>query len=181
MPNIHQLHTENNADTDDLDDQQSYGRMSPKKYTRAASSGSGSPSKSPSRSKTHVSSSSRLLKEADTSVQDFIKQIRYHEKYDAVNNTNSGVHKTLVNLEKLACSDKEMVLLQRKTIYVQQLENQSLLKKLESLKRNFDAISLTNKNLLDQVQDMRMEVESVGFYKMSLEEEKKRILSNSEE
>ena len=54
----------------------------------------------------------------DISVQDFIKQIKYHEKYDAVNNTNKGVRNTLANLEKLACSDKEMIVLQRKTIYV---------------------------------------------------------------
>ena len=90
---------------------------------RSGKSKNSSPSRSGSpnriRSKTHRSvNSNRLLKEADTSVQDFIRQIRHHEKYDAVNNTNSGVHKTLVNLEKLACSDKEMVLLQRKTIYV---------------------------------------------------------------
>ena len=72
--------------------------------------------------------SSRILKEADTSVHDFIKQIKYQEKLDVVKNTNNGVRKTLINLEKLACSDKEMVLLQRKTIYVQQLESLSLQK-----------------------------------------------------
>ena len=114
---------------------------------RSGRSKDSSPSRSGSpmrlnKAKSHaIHNSSRLLKEADTSVQDFIKQIRYHEKYDAVNNTNSGVHKTLVNLEKLACSDKEMVLLQRKTIYVQQLENKSLLQKLDTLKRNYDAVS----------------------------------------
>ncbi len=39
-----------------------------------------------------------------------------------VNATNQGVKTTLLNLEKLACTDSEMMQLQRKTIYVQQIE-----------------------------------------------------------
>jgi len=50
-----------------------------------------------------------------------------------VKRTNRGVQRTLLDLEKLAVDDNEMIDLQRKTIYVQTLELQAQEKKIKSL------------------------------------------------
>ena len=53
---------------------------------------------------------------------DLMKLIRDTQVSHEVMQSNAGVRRTLINLEKLACTDQEMIQLQRKTIYVQQLE-----------------------------------------------------------
>ena len=48
-----------------------------------------------------------------------MKQIRHEQVSQEIQRTNAGVRNTIKNLEKLACTDTEMIQLQRKTIYVQ--------------------------------------------------------------
>jgi len=45
--------------------------------------------------------------------------INQEQATQEITQTNAGVRRTLINLEKLACTDAEMIQLQRKTIYVQ--------------------------------------------------------------
>lgn len=47
-----------------------------------------------------------------------LHQIREHEKEGYLKQANKSVRKTIMELEKLAVNDKEMIELQRKTIYV---------------------------------------------------------------
>lgn len=50
---------------------------------------------------------------------EMIKSLQNDYMQYGISLANDGVRKTLMNLEKLACSEKEMIQLQRKTIYVQ--------------------------------------------------------------
>ena len=47
-----------------------------------------------------------------------LKIVRSEQVTLEIQQTNAGVRRTLINLEKLACTDAEMIQLQRKTIYV---------------------------------------------------------------
>lgn len=57
-------------------------------------------------------------------------------------------------MQELAQNDKEMVELQRKTIYLQKLEIQQLQHKFDGLKRNIDA--LNNSNLNERLQNDKL-------------------------
>ena len=50
---------------------------------------------------------------------ELVKLMRSEQMAQEISTVNGGVRKTLMNLEKLASSESEMVQLQRKTIYVQ--------------------------------------------------------------
>lgn len=56
-----------------------------------------------------------------------------------------------MELEKLAVNDKEMIELQRKTIYIQQLELQELKRKFVVMQRNMQATSNALKNMQDEI------------------------------
>ena len=72
---------------------------------------------------------------------DLLKLIRSAQVSHEVIQSNAGVRRTLLNLEKLACTDEEMIQLQRKTIYVQQLELQNVQKQMAALRRNHQRIA----------------------------------------
>ena len=56
-----------------------------------------------------------------------------------------------------------------------------MLKKISQLQRNYEAISNTNKSLLDDVKNMKTEVESIAIFKKDLEDDKKRTAKEAEQ
>ena len=64
------------------------------------------------------------------------------------------MRRTLMNLEKLACTDAEMIQLQRKTIYVQQIELQQNQKQMAAILRNHRSIATQYKKQSEQMAQM---------------------------
>lgn len=58
-----------------------------------------------------------------------------------IHGTNVNVRRSIMNLEKLAVSDEEMIKLQRKTIYVQQLELDQFERQMTSHRRSYKCLA----------------------------------------
>ncbi|CDW91147.1 UNKNOWN [Stylonychia lemnae] len=92
------------------------------------------------------------------------------QQSNVITHVNVDTEKKLRKLQELAQNDKEMIELQRKTVYIQKLEIQSLQQKYEALKRNFEAISTqsmnerqSNDQAMKRIQDLEKDKERLNL------------------
>jgi hypothetical protein len=83
-----------------------------------------------------------------------------------------------MDLEKLAVNDTEMIELQRKTIYIQQLELQELKRKFVVMQRNMQATSNATKHMQDEITLVKEDRVVLELHNKNLVAEKEQIIAS---
>lgn len=79
-----------------------------------------------------------------------------------------------MDLEKLAVNDKEMIDLQRRTIYMQQLEIQELQRKIKVLQRNMAAHTNATRNMHDEITLVKEDRVVLELHNQQIQNEKEQ-------